>query len=58
MTDPKFSLYRKFLGHIKECKISNKRTEKRSMIDRNNESLKKRLGAKKHNKSVNEEKKK
>ena len=58
MTDPKFSLYRKFLSHIKECKISNKRTEKKSMIDRNNESLKKRFGAKNNSKAVNAEKKK
>ena len=58
MTDPKFAIYRKFLQHIKECKISNKRTEKRSMIDRNNESLKQKMGAKKNSKAVNAEKKK
>ena len=58
MIDPKFSLYRKFISCIKDCKISNKRTEKRSMIAINNESLKQRIEAKKHSRAVKDENKK
>ena len=56
--NPAFSLYRKFLAHIKECRISTKRTEKRSMIALNEENLKKKMSAKKHQKTANAEAKK
>ena len=56
--NPAFSLYRKFLAHIKECRISTKRTEKRSMIALNEENLKKSMSAKKHLKTANAEAKK